>query len=72
VIAQDQLLGIRMEVHLHRYPRCARYRHPLGHRMPVEVMLEQRQGHDQWQLPLAVVLGETQNFKEYTLIYFDT
>jgi hypothetical protein len=29
-----------MEVDLLMYPRYARHRHPVGHRMPVQVMLE--------------------------------
>jgi hypothetical protein len=34
--------------------------HPVGHRMPVQVMLEQRQRYDQWHQSLAVVLDEAQ------------
>ena len=40
MILQHELLGVRMQVHLQVYPRCARYRHPLRHRIAVEVMLE--------------------------------
>jgi hypothetical protein len=39
---------IRMQVHL--------LVHPLGHRVADQVMLEQRQRHDERQQPLAVVL----------------
>ena len=60
VIPQHRLLGIRMDVHLLRYPRCARYKHPVGHRIAVQVMLEQCQGQDQRDRPLSVVLDETQ------------
>jgi hypothetical protein len=52
VIAQHQLLGIRMQVHL--------LVHPVGHRVAAQVMLQQRQGHDQWHQPLPVVLDEAQ------------
>jgi hypothetical protein len=38
VIPQHELLGIRMQVDL--------LVHPLGHRIAVQVVLEQRQGHD--------------------------
>ena len=34
--------------------------HPVGNRIAVQVMLEQRQRHDQRHQPLAVVLDETQ------------
>jgi hypothetical protein len=54
VIAQHQLFGIRIQIHLLVYP--------LGHRVPVQVMLEQRQRHDQRQQPLPVVLDEAQEF----------
>jgi hypothetical protein len=52
VIPQHQLLGMRMEVDL--------LVHPLGNRMPVQMMLEQCQRHYQWHQPLAVVLDEAQ------------
>ena len=34
--------------------------HPVGNRMPGQVMLEERQGHDQRHHLLAVVLDEAQ------------
>jgi hypothetical protein len=37
--------------------------HPVGHRMPVQVMLEQRQRHDQRQQALPVVLDEAQQLQ---------
>jgi hypothetical protein len=40
VIAQHEFLGIGLQIHLLVYPRCARHRHPVGHRMPVQVVLE--------------------------------
>jgi hypothetical protein len=52
VIAQHQLLGVRMEVHL--------LVHPLGYRVAIQVMLEQRHGHDQRHQLLPVVLDEAQ------------
>lgn len=58
VIAQHQLLGIRMEVHL--------LMHLVGHRIAAQVMLEQRQGHDQRYQALAVVLDEAQEFQPTT------
>lgn len=42
VVVQEQLLGIRIQVHLLRYPRCARYEHPVGCRVAVQATLEQR------------------------------
>jgi hypothetical protein len=51
VIAQHELLGIRMQVYLLVYP--------VGHRVAVQVMLEQGQGHDQGHKSLPVVLDET-------------
>ena len=47
VIPQHELLGIRMQVHL--------LVHPVGHRVAVQVMLQQRQGND--QLILLVFLS---------------
>ena len=38
VVPQHRFLGIRMQVDL--------LVHPVGHRMPVRVMLEQREGHE--------------------------
>jgi hypothetical protein len=38
VIAQHQLLGVAMEVHL--------LVHPVENRVPIQVVLEQRLGHD--------------------------
>ncbi len=55
MIPQHQLFGVRMEVHLHV--------HPLRHRIAVQVVLEQRQGHDQGHQPLPVVLDETQELQ---------
>jgi hypothetical protein len=52
MIPQHELLGVRMQIHL--------LVHPLGHRIAVQMMLEQRQGHDQRQQALAVVLDEAQ------------
>jgi hypothetical protein len=34
--------------------------HPLGHRVPVQVVLEQRQRHDQRHQPLPLVIYEAQ------------
>jgi hypothetical protein len=39
VVVQHQLLGIGMQVDLLVHPRCARYRHPLRHRVPVQGVL---------------------------------
>jgi hypothetical protein len=55
VIPQHQFLLTRVEIHL--------LVHPLGNRMPVQVMLEQRQGNDQRQQPLPVVLDEAQELQ---------
>ena len=52
VIPQHELLGVRMQVDL--------LVHPFRHRMPVQMMLEQRQRHDQRQQSLPVVLDEAQ------------
>jgi hypothetical protein len=52
MIAQHQLLGIRIQIHL--------LVHPAGNWMPVQVMLEQRQRHNQRHQPLPVVLDEAQ------------
>ncbi len=35
VVSQHQLFGVRMEVHVLRYPGGARYRHPVGNRVAV-------------------------------------
>jgi hypothetical protein len=40
MIAQHQFLRVGMEVHLLVYPRCARYKHPVGNRIAVQVVLE--------------------------------
>ena len=63
MIPQHQLLGVRMQIHLLVHPRCARYKHPLGHRIAVQVVLQQRQGHDQGQQALPVILDETQELQ---------
>jgi hypothetical protein len=55
VIPQHQLLGVRMQVHLLALPSD-----PVGHRVAAQMMLEQRQGHDQRQHSLPVVLDEAQ------------
>jgi hypothetical protein len=52
MIAQHDLLAVRMQVHLLAYE--------LGHRMPVQVMLGQHQRHDQRHQSLPVVLHEAQ------------
>jgi hypothetical protein len=52
VIPQHQFLGIRMELDL--------LVSPLGHRVAVQMMLEERQRHDQRQQSLPAVLDETQ------------
>jgi hypothetical protein len=52
VIAQHQLLRVRMQVHL--------LVHPLRHQIAVQVVLGQCQGHDQRHKPLPVVLDEAQ------------
>ena len=52
VIPQHQLLGVRMQVNL--------LVHPLGHRVAVQVMLEERQRHNEGRQALAVVLHEAQ------------
>ena len=54
MIPQHQLLGVWMQVHLLVYP--------VRHRIAVQVVLEQRQGHDQRYQSLAVVLDEAQEF----------
>jgi hypothetical protein len=41
VVPQHQILGIRMQLHL--------LVHPLRHRIAVQMMLDQRQRHDQQQ-----------------------
>ena len=40
VIEQHELRRVRMQVPLLVYPRCSRHRHPIGHRIAVQVMLE--------------------------------
>jgi hypothetical protein len=52
MIAQHELLRIRIQVHL--------LVHPLRHRVAIQVVLEQRHGHNQWHQPLAVVLDQPQ------------
>jgi hypothetical protein len=52
VIPQHQLLRVGVQIHL--------LVHLLGHRVTVEVVLEQRQGYDQRHHPLPVVLDEAQ------------
>ena len=52
VIPQHQLLGIGMQIHL--------LVHPLGNRIAVQVMLEERQRHNEGQQALAIVLYEAQ------------
>ena len=57
VISQHQFLGVWMEVHLLVYPTLrwapqqgtGTGKHPLGHRVAAQVMLQQREGHDQRQ-----------------------
>ena len=58
MIAVHQLFGVRVEVDLLVHPRCARRRYPVGHREAVQVMLQERQRHDQRNQPLPVVLDE--------------
>ena len=55
MVLQHQLLGIRMQVHL--------LVHPVGHRIAAQVVLQQRQRHDQRQQPLPVVLDEAQELQ---------
>jgi hypothetical protein len=55
VIPQHQLLRIRMQVHL--------LVHPLRHRVAAQVVLEQRQWHDQGHQPLPVVFNEAQKLQ---------
>ena len=55
VIPQHQLSGIRMQVHL--------LVHPIWHRIAVQVMLHQRQWHDQRHQTLPVVLNEAQQLQ---------
>jgi hypothetical protein len=55
VIPEYQLLRVGMQVYL--------LVHPVGHRVPVQVMLEQRQGHDQRQQPLSIVLDKAQELQ---------
>jgi hypothetical protein len=40
VIEQHELLRVRLQVDPLVHPRCARYKHPLRHRMPAQAMLE--------------------------------
>jgi len=50
LIPRHQLFGIGMEIDL--------LVHPFRHRAALQVMLQQRQGHDQWHEPLAAFLDE--------------
>ena len=52
VISQHEFLGIRMQVDL--------LAHPVGHRITVQVVIQQCQGYDRWYQPLPVVLDEAQ------------
>ena len=52
MIPQHELLRVRMQMHL--------LVNPVRHWVAVQVVLPQRQGHDQWQQSLAVVLYEAQ------------
>ena len=52
MVAQHQFLRIRVEVNL--------LMHPVRDRVAVQVVLEQRQGHDQRHHPLPIVLDEAQ------------
>jgi hypothetical protein len=52
VIPQHQLLRVGVQIHL--------LVHPLGHRVTVQVVIEQRQGHDQWHQTLPIVLDKAQ------------
>jgi hypothetical protein len=52
VVPQHEFLGIRMEIDL--------LVHPLRHRVAVQVMLQERQRHDQRRQPPPVVLDEAQ------------
>jgi hypothetical protein len=40
VLPQHQFLRVGMQVHLLVYPRYARYKHPVGHRVAAQVVLE--------------------------------
>jgi hypothetical protein len=55
MIPQHELLGVGMQVHL--------LVHPVGYRVAVQVVLKERQGHDQRQQPLAVVLDKAQELQ---------
>jgi hypothetical protein len=59
VIAQHELLRVRMQVHQLVYP--------VGHRVAVQVMLQELQGHDQ-QHALAIVLDEVQELRYRELL----
>ena len=71
MIPQHQLLRVRMQIHLLVYPTLrwappqstGTGKHPLGNRIAVQVVLQQRQGHDQWQQSLAVFLDEAQELQ---------
>jgi hypothetical protein len=52
MIAQYQLLGIRMQIHL--------LMHPVGNQMPVQVLLVPLTLHKQRRQPLLVVFNEAQ------------
>jgi hypothetical protein len=54
-ILQHQLLRVLIQVDL--------LVHPLRNRIAIQVMLEQRQGHDQRQQPLPLVLDEAQQLQ---------
>jgi hypothetical protein len=40
LIPQHRLLGVWMKVNLLVYPRCARHRQPVRHRIAIQVVLE--------------------------------
>ena len=55
MVPQHELLGVRMQVDL--------LVHPVGNRIAVQVVLQERQGHDQRHHPQAVVLDEAQELQ---------
>ena len=55
VVPQHQLLRVRMQIHL--------LVNPLGNRVAAQVVLQQRQRHDQRQQLLAIVLDEAQELQ---------
>jgi hypothetical protein len=46
VVAQHELVGVRMQVYLLVYPTLRWTQAPIGHCVAVQVVLEQRQGYD--------------------------